>query len=88
MEISIILIIMFILGLEAVNIAARLIFGSSKRFWKLRKMPRVHHMFFGALLLIFYNYWYLFEIGIALIVQDLIHHFVVLPLWVGEAEFL
>ena len=87
MEISIIFIITLILGIEALAIIGRMIFGSSKRFWRLRKMPRIKHFFVGLILLIFYSYWHFFEIGIALIMQDLIHHFIVLPLWLGVSEF-
>lgn len=88
MDISIILIIFLILGFEAINILFRMAFGSSKRFYKLRKIPRIHNMYLGIILLVFYNYWYFLEIGIALIIQDLLHHFVILPLWLGVSEFI
>ncbi|MBD3247080.1 hypothetical protein GF378_00485 [Candidatus Pacearchaeota archaeon] len=67
---------------------ARLIFGSAKRFWNLREIPNIHPLFLGFILVIFYNYWYFLEIGIALIVQGLLHHLIILPLWIGESEFL
>jgi len=87
MEISIILIIFLILGFEFLTMISRLVFGSAKRFFKIRKIPHIHHMYLGLILIIFYNYWYLLEIGIAMVVQDLMHHFIVLPLWIGESEF-
>jgi hypothetical protein len=81
------LIVILILAFELITIVARLIFGSSKKFLKARKIPHIHHLFFGIILLFFYKFWFLFEIGIAMIAQDLFHHFIVLPLWIGETEF-
>ena len=73
--------------LELVNMILRLSFGSAKRFFAIRKFPHLHHMFLGIIFLFFFKYWYLLEIGIAMIIQDLLHHFIILPLWVGEMDF-
>jgi hypothetical protein len=81
------LIIIVILALEAIIIISRLIFGSARNFWKARKIPHIHHLFFGIILLFFYKYWYFLEMAIALIANDLFHHFIVLPIWIGETEF-
>jgi hypothetical protein len=72
---------------ELLTIITRLIFGSAKKFYKARKIPHIHHLFFGIICLFFFQYWYFLEIGISLILADLIHHFIVLPIWIKKTEF-
>jgi len=52
--------------------------------------PHIHHMYFGIIIAIYCytnNYTAWFNLGIAMIISDLIHHFVVLKLVEGNSEF-
>jgi len=85
-----------ILGLliEAVTIICRSIFGSNKARYKKIKFKykiRIHHGYIGILLILiyylFYQLDYIFIIGGALLLSDIIHHFIVLPILTGKTEF-
>ena len=84
---NLLLIIVIVLVLEFIIIIGRLIFGSAKQFLKIRKIPHIHHLFFGIILLFLYKFWFCLEIGIAMIVSDFFHHFIVLPIWIRKTEF-
>lgn len=90
-----ILILTLIIELSA--IIGRLAFGSI-RGWhgNLQKLtslsiPRIHHGYIGIALLLIAHFFHpsktLTMIGAALLLSDLLHHFVVLPLWIGRTEF-
>lgn len=82
---------------EAVTIISRVISGiSAGEFHERYNLPiylRIHHMFWGILVLIIgltlakrypkISPW-IAGIGIGLFLSDVIHHFIVLPLWVGN----
>ncbi len=84
-----------ILGLtlliEVLSIFGRLIFGSAKRFYEKKKLVRIHHGYVGLGLIIIISFFYFNEyliiLGWSLFLSDLVHHFIVLPLWVGKTEF-
>ena len=75
---------------ELVTIFSRLKLGSIKKFYKKTKIKfRFHHGYTGVLMMLAYfilPYEILLSVGSALILSDLLHHFVVLPLWIGERE--
>jgi len=81
--------------LEIITIITRMIFGSARdryRKMKLKFKIRIHHGYIG-LCLIFIIYIFfpaqqmLLIIGWSLLISDLLHHFIVLPLWVKRTEF-
>ncbi len=78
---------------EILAIAGRLTFGSmrSRKKQLKRIFPiRIHHGYIGVLLLIMtmvIPHDVLYITGASLIISDLTHHFIILPLWVGRAEF-
>ena len=86
-------IILISLVIELLTIGGRLYFGPMKeRFRKMRfkYKARIHHGYIGVLLILFYLFIkseLLFITGMSLFLSDLIHHFVVLPLWIGRTEF-
>lgn len=79
--------------IELLTIIDRLIFGSVKekyQKWKFKYKIRIHHGYIGLLLIIINLGYYskaLYIIGLSLFISDAIHHFIVLPLWVGRTEF-
>ena len=90
--------IVFIIAIEIFTIIVRYGFKISakvsyekilKRFG-FKKMIHVHHMYFGAIIA-WYSYinnfpgW--FNFGLALIITDIIHHFIVLKSVEGDSEF-
>ena len=83
--------------LEATTIAGRLLSGESAAAWAARTQPplwmRIHHMFWAipvaALAAAVIGRWprvgrVLAGFAVGLVASDLLHHFVVLPLWVGN----
>lgn len=86
-------IIILTLGIEILTIAGRLLFGSAKKVYskiKFRHKIRIHHGYIGILLLIIYCITtndLLILIGAALALSDAIHHFIILPVWIGKTEF-
>ena len=81
------------LTVELLTVVARMICGPMKERYakiKFKYKLRIHHGYVGfALLLmhILYPLDTIFILGIALLLSDALHHFVVLPLWVGTTEF-
>ena len=77
--------------LELITVIGRLAFGSAKKFYKKHKIRvRIHHGYIGLVFLflsLFYVNDYVFLIGIVLLSSDLVHHFIVLPMWIGKTEF-
>ena len=80
--------------IELVTVLNRACFGSMQAFFKKNKRyfkVRIHHGYVGIAFLIAYHYFLQEEIlyiaGVALFVSDAIHHFIVLPIWVGRTEF-
>ncbi|MBL7051406.1 hypothetical protein ISS04_04595 [Candidatus Woesearchaeota archaeon] len=100
MDINWIFVIVLIVLIEGFSILFRFKFGwrSKHLKQKLKISPKMHHMFFGFAFLVFgwyyrftiINLWgpvSLFDLGIALTVSDMIHHFIVLKLIKGDTEF-
>ncbi len=86
-------IILLTLTVELLTIAGRALFGSNKaRFKKntFKYKVRIHHGYVGAVFVAL-NFLFpsdlLFITGATLFFSDAIHHFLVLPLWVGRTEF-
>ena len=77
--------------LEIMTIAGRILFGSAKELHKRYKFKiRIHHGYVGIVLILTYFLFMkssLLFIGSSLFLSDLLHHFVVLPWWVGKTEF-
>ncbi|MAE49638.1 hypothetical protein CMI48_02305 [Candidatus Pacearchaeota archaeon] len=95
-NLSTILIIAFFI--EAITIFGRFFFKlSSKRIYiKLIKrfefkfFIHFHHLFFGLILSLVsfhYGFVFLFNLGFAMVLSDLVHHFVVLWIIIGNPEF-
>ena len=96
--IKVVSLVVFIIAIELFTIIVRYGFKISakvsyeKILRKLgfKKMFHIHHMYFGIIIAV-YSYmnnfpaWY--NLGIALIITDLFHHFVVLRLVEGDSEF-
>jgi hypothetical protein len=86
-------IIFLTLIVEILIIIGRLLFGSNqKRFREGRTFLkiRIHHGYYGILLILIYLVYpkdILFIFGMALVLSEIIHHLIVLPLWVGRTEF-
>ena len=78
------------MAIECLCVIGRLIFGSAEKFYKKRKLVRIHHGYVGlglVLISFFYFNFYLVVLGWSLFLSDLVHHFIILPLWVGKTEF-
>lgn len=79
--------------IEGMTIGGRLFFGPMKdTFKKYRKIlkVRIHHGYTGLALVIIgflMSSEIIQIIGWALFISDAIHHFIILPLWVGRTEF-
>jgi hypothetical protein len=76
--------------LELITIFGRILFGSAKERLKTLNTPRIHHGYIGVLLsgaYLVFPKQILLTIGLALILSDLMHHFLVLPIWVKKTEF-
>ncbi len=86
-------IVLLTLALELLTIAGRAFFGSNKaRFKKntFKYKVRIHHGYVGAALValnVLFPSELLLITGATLFFSDAIHHFLVLPLWVGRTEF-
>ncbi len=90
-------ILLLTLAIELAAIVGRITFGSVKGWYtnviKLTSLniPRIHHGYIGIALLLIAYFFHpsktLTMIGAALLLSDLLHHFVVLPLWIGRTEF-
>jgi hypothetical protein len=86
-------IIVLTLAIEFFTIIARILFGSMKEKYKKIKFQyklRIHHGYLGIILVLihlFYPIELFFIAGLSLLFSDAIHHFFVLPVWVGKTEF-
>jgi len=86
-----ILLLAFII--ELLTILARLLFGPIYTHPTWKNLPRrIYYGYIGLLILVVSAFFYPYEIwivlGASLFIADAIHHFVVLPLWVGKTEYL
>ncbi|MEZ6058752.1 MAG: hypothetical protein R3C19_00150 [Planctomycetaceae bacterium] len=87
---------MLTLTFEAITIVARITAGQSAAEWLEETRPplllQIHHMFWSVPLILLALLLssrpriaiVLWSVSLALILSDLMHHFVVLPLWVGN----
>lgn len=86
-------IIIFTLIIEIFLIIGRFLFGSMRERYKRIKFKykiRIHHGYIGIILILVYFLYPLeliFIIGISLFLSDIIHHFIVLPIWIKKTEF-
>ena len=86
-------ILILVLIIEGSCILGRLVFGSMKNIYnknKRRLRIRIHHGYLGVLLILIYLIYpknVLLIAGMSLVISDLVHHFIVLPLWIGKTEF-
>ncbi len=80
------------LGIVAFTILGRAVFGSMKKHYPKRLLKvRIHHGYMGLVLMAIgsglgLEEW-IFTLGAALFLSDVLHHFLILPLWVGKTEF-
>ena len=92
------IIVLFTLIIEAITVFNRFVLGiRAQRVYRkimkrigFKKIFHFHHMYWSVLLIplsLFYPNLYLFEIGSAMILSDLIHHFIVLKLITGKTDF-
>lgn len=79
--------------METVTVLGRIFFGPFRaryKKWRFRYKIRIHHGYVGIAAAIF-GYFYpsdlLLTLGSAAFLSDAVHHFIVLPLWVGKTEF-
>ena len=76
------------LALELVTVTARLILDKkSSAIQAQLKIHRLHHSYLGLILLVFYFLWsreWLLILGGGIVLSDLLHHFVVVPLLVKQ----
>ncbi len=84
-------IIILILAIEAATIFARVVFGSARELYKkLGIKIRIHHIYLGLFLIILSFLFFegvLLVLGASIFLADIIHHFIVLPVWVKRTEF-
>ena len=76
--------------LVAASAAGRIFFGSARDFFRKRKLIRIHHGYVGLLFCLVYlavPEKSLLVMGLPLLMSDAIHHFIVLPIWIGRTEF-
>lgn len=77
--------------IEIITILARIFFGSAKKNYKKSKFKiRIHHGYVGLIFILVYfliKIEILFILGLALLISDIIHHFIILPLWIRRTEF-
>jgi len=72
------------------KISAKISYEKILRRLGFRRMIHIHHMYFGVIISI-YSYlnalpiW--FNLGLALIISDLLHHFLFLKAIEGDTEF-
>jgi len=79
--------------LEILTILGRMRFGSAQAQFKKNKFKykvRIHHGYYGIALIIIFQFFPIEWLAIAgwtLLISDTIHHFIVLPIWIGRTEF-
>lgn len=77
---------------EAFILLCRLHFGSLQKWYRYhRKATAFHHGYLGLVALILFYFIFqeltwLLIFGLVMIISDLVHHLVVLPLMAGRAE--
>ena len=74
----------------AFKISSKDIYVKIMRKFKFKKFYHFHHLFLGiifALFFYFYEQEALFNVGLGIITSDILHHFVVLWLLMGNPEF-
>jgi len=72
------------------KVSSKEIYVKIMRKFKLKKFYHFHHLFLGiifALFFYFYEQEALFNVGLGIISSDLLHHFVVLWIIMGNPEF-
>ena len=75
---------------ETIEIFGRLVFGSAKDGYARKLGFTIHTSYVGVTFSIIYFLFsgdVFFIFGLALIIQDVIHHLVILPVLVGRNEF-
>jgi len=96
--INILLILITTFLIETLTIFGRFVFKiSSKNFYihltkklKLKYIIHIHHLFLGIIISIisyYYNLTTFFNLGLAMVLSDLIHHFIILQYIIGNPEF-
>ncbi len=86
-------ILILTLIIEASTIIGRFIFGPVKdRYNKnnFKYKVRIHHGYIGFVLILFFVLYtnnLLAISGFSLFISDVIHHFLVLPIWIKKTEF-
>jgi hypothetical protein len=83
-------IILLTLAIEFITILCRKYIGSWKEFHKGKPTIHIHHLYTGFLVVFLYAlfpYTLLLIIGLSMVFSDLIHHFIVLPIWIEKTEF-
>ena len=74
---------------ELIYCSARFLAGSSREFFGWKRVW-VHLGYLGFIFIPMYFVFkdeHLLIVGLALIFAEILHHFVVLPLWVKDTEF-
>ncbi|MBT4604104.1 hypothetical protein HOC01_00555 [archaeon] len=91
---TILLIILTTILVELITITCRYFFGNIKnKFKKFQLNPqlRLHHgelgLIFIILNFIFFHNQLVLITGWTLFLSDMIHRFIVLPIWVGETKY-
>jgi len=72
------------------KVSSKEVYIKIMRKFKIKRFYHFHHLFLGiiiALVFYFYEHETLFNIGLGVISSDLLHHFIVLWLIMGNPEF-
>jgi hypothetical protein len=83
-------IILLTIVMEFATIIGRKYFGSWRKRHKGKHVQHIHHLYVGFLIVFAYAlfpYTILLIIGLSMVFSDLIHHFIVLPIWIEKTEF-
>ena len=86
-------IIILTLALVLFYTSGRILFGSMKKRYqkiKFKYKIRIHHGYIGIVLIgiyFIYKQELLFIVGTALLLSDIIHHFIILPILINKTEF-
>ena len=77
-------------GRYVLKIKSRNILKEEMRELHWRHIVHIHHMFIGFIIVILFYYlenWLLVNIGIGIVLSDVLHHFVILRLLENRSEF-
>ena len=95
--IMIAVIVILTIVIELMSIYGRAVYGQMKKTKTVRRIYKklnlkvyIHHGYVGLLLSLLYIPFpkqILLIIGLPLLLSDIIHHFITLPIWVGKTEF-